>query len=134
MAMRKKTKHSLLESISQIAQQNDEIVILWLYGSRAKGNFNEHSDYDLAVAMKAFEPETDRAIDADCLAYEFRQQLGLDDETKISIVDINAIPIQLAHAIVSHGRVIKCVDGLRLAREENRITGLFEESYPKEAI
>lgn len=48
------------------------------------------------------------------------------DSQKLSLVDINRIPILLAIQIVQLNRVLLCKNGMRLAREENRITGLYE--------
>jgi hypothetical protein len=42
------------------------------------------------------------------------------------VVDINNIPLPLAYAVISTGRVLHAANGLRLAREENRITSMWE--------
>jgi hypothetical protein len=51
--------------------------------------------------------------------------LGLP-EGGLSVVDINNAPLSLAYAIVTSGSVLFCRDGLRLAREENRVTSMWE--------
>jgi predicted nucleotidyltransferase len=45
--------HKIISTIKQLAEQNPDILIVWLYGSRAKGNAHRLSDYDLAVAFKS---------------------------------------------------------------------------------
>ena len=46
--------HKIISTRKQFAEQNPDILIVWLYGSRAKGNAHRLSDYDLAVAFKSF--------------------------------------------------------------------------------
>lgn len=43
-----------LHQLSAFAASHPKVAVLWLYGSQAKGNASEHSDWDLAVA---FDPE-----------------------------------------------------------------------------
>jgi uncharacterized protein len=40
--------------IIELAKQNFDIAIVWLYGSHANNTANINSDYDLAVAFKTF--------------------------------------------------------------------------------
>ncbi len=45
---------SIIQKIQQMAKCHTNIAVLWLYGSRAKGNAGIDSDYDLAVAFNTF--------------------------------------------------------------------------------
>ena len=40
-----------IKSIEQLASSNSDIEVLWLYGSRARGQASSTSDYDLAIAF-----------------------------------------------------------------------------------
>ncbi|WP_413490360.1 nucleotidyltransferase domain-containing protein [Shewanella baltica] len=40
-----------LHQLSALAASHPKVAVLWLYGSQAKGNASEHSDWDLAVAF-----------------------------------------------------------------------------------
>ena len=42
-------------SIIQLEQKNQEIKLLWLYGSQAQGTAHEGSDIDLAIVFKTWE-------------------------------------------------------------------------------
>ncbi|MDO8845690.1 nucleotidyltransferase domain-containing protein [Methylicorpusculum sp.] len=49
--------NQLKAQLVQLAKSNDNIELLWLYGSYAKGSAHENSDIDLAVAFKAWEKD-----------------------------------------------------------------------------
>ncbi|GGO85121.1 hypothetical protein GCM10011348_32940 [Marinobacterium nitratireducens] len=116
----------LLERIEQLAQKNDNITVLWLYGSRAKGTAQPESDYDLAVAFRRFPDDAwDRRLQPELLALEWADELGMPT-SRLSVADINHIPLTLAHSIIRDGKVLLANDRLRLAREENRITSMWE--------
>lgn len=103
--------------------------MLWLYGSRAKGNAQRDSDYDLAVAFEHFPVnEWDKRLQPELLAQQWAEQLQLDEDM-ISLVDINHIPLPLAYGVITSGKVLHTKDKLRLAREENRITSMWEVDY-----
>lgn len=120
------TTDPILDAIIARAQADPRIDVLWLYGSRAKGSAEPHSDYDLAVAFKSFPDDAwEKRLQPARLAFEWSDALGLEGG-KLSVVDINHIPLPLAYAIVQSGRVLQASNRLRLAREENRITSMWE--------
>jgi len=116
----------ILDAISALAQADPRVDVLWLYGSRAKGMAQPDSDYDLAVAFNTFpKDQWDRRLQPEQLCFDWNDALGLQDG-RLSVVDINNIPLPLAYAVISTGRVLHVANGLRLAREENRITSMWE--------
>ncbi len=122
--------NDFIAGICQLAGQNPDIVIVWLYGSRAKGNAHPHSDYDLAVAFKSFiknDPLTKR-LRPECLALDWQQALGLHD-FQLSIVDINQAPVPLAFEIIQADNVLFCRDEDRLWQEIRRIHSRMELDY-----
>ena len=44
-------KDDLILQKIQKAKTHNNVVVLWLYGSRVKGTINAESDYDLAMAV-----------------------------------------------------------------------------------
>lgn len=115
-----------LKALAELAARDNEIAALWLYGSRAKGTAGEGSDYDLAVAFRSFEQDAlKRRLRAELLAQAWQEALGLP-ESELSIVDINLAPLPLAHVIIHTGKLIHANDRLRVIREENRITSMWE--------
>lgn len=116
----------MLDALKTLAQADARIDVLWLYGSRAKGTAQPDSDYDLAVAFNTFPKDAwDKRLQPEQLAMEWADALGLG-ERQLSVVDINHIPLTLAYAIIGSGKVLSAPNSLRLAREENRITSMWE--------
>lgn len=122
-------EQDILLMLIKLAAADESIAVLWLYGSRAKGSAGPESDYDLAVAFT--QPLTDpleRRLRPELLAQAWQEALSLP-EAMLSVVDINLAPVPLAATIVRTGRVLQVNDGLRLAREENRATSMWELDY-----
>ena len=118
-----------MKKLIDLAKSDARIDVLWLYGSQAKGTANEQSDYDLAVAFNSFpEDASDKRLQPELLAFEWIDALGWP-ENRLSVADINHIPIPLALSIVTTGKVLYVKNAYRLAREENRITSMWEIDY-----
>ncbi|MCE9933547.1 type VII toxin-antitoxin system MntA family adenylyltransferase antitoxin [Aeromonas salmonicida] len=118
------------QQLSELAAAHSEVAVLWLYGSRAKGNATEASDWDLAVA---FDPVKlvdllDNRLRPELLALDWQRALGLT-EGQLSVVDINQAPIPLAFAIVDANQVLFCRDQGRRLSEEARIMSQMELNY-----
>ena len=101
-------------------------MVLWFYGSHAKGNAGPHSDWDLAVA---FDPvklvdSLDNRLRPELLALDWQRARA--GRGQLSVVDINQAPIPLAFAIVDANRVLFCRDQGRRLREEARIMSQME--------
>jgi uncharacterized protein len=122
--------HNFIPSIKQLAEQNPDILIVWLYGSRAKGNAHQYSDYDMAVAFKSFikNDPLEKRLRPECLALDWQQTLGLHD-FQLSIVDINQAPIPLAFEIIQANKVLFCRDEDRLWQEIRRIHSRMALDY-----
>ena len=122
------------QQLSELAAAHSEVAVLWLYGSRAKGNATEASDWDLAVAFDPVKlPDTldsllERRLRPELLALDWQRALGLT-EGQLSVVDINQAPIPLAFAIVDANRVLFCRDQGRRLSEEARIMSQMELNY-----
>jgi len=121
---------TLLEHLVKLAATYPEVVVLWLYGSQAKGNAGPSSDWDLAVAfnpVKLADP-LDNRLRPELLALDWQRTLGLD-EGKLSVVDINQAPIPLAFAVVDANHPLYCRDEGRRLQEEGRIMSQMELNY-----
>ncbi|WP_027852251.1 type VII toxin-antitoxin system MntA family adenylyltransferase antitoxin [Marinobacterium litorale] len=115
-----------LETLTALAREEPNVCILWLYGSRAKGTAQADSDYDLAVAFNRFPDDAwEKRLQPELLAQRWQDALPKDSKP-ISVVDINHIPLTLAYSVISSGKVLLAKDTLRLAREENRISSMWE--------
>ena len=116
-------QQKIISLIETLAAESLVIEVVWLYGSRAKGNANEKSDYDLAIAYSKF---NDKSVSSeyysDDLAYKWSQKTSAD----ISVININHVPVPLAYSVVNEGIVIFCRNDLRLHSEESRIWSMWE--------
>lgn len=117
---------NMINSIVSLAKMDDRIELVWLYGSRAQGSHHQESDFDLAVAFN------DHSLSAlalrtrpECLAIEWAEHLHLP-LNKLSIVDINRIPIALAFNVIEYGELIYNNNPLLFHKELNRINSMFE--------
>lgn len=118
-----------IRKIVQLAKMTPEIEVLWLYGSQARGNANEHSYYDLAVAFKQWEEGViERRLRPELLAMEWQNKLKLK-EAELSILDINIAPIPLAMAVLKAGYLLLSKNILRQFQEQQRIMSKWENDY-----
>lgn len=119
------------QTIPPLAERDSDIVIVWLYGSRAKGEAHANSDYDFAVAFKTFlKDPVEKRLRPECLALDWQRALGLHD-FQLSVVDINQAPIPLAWEIIRADTVLFCRDDERLWQEERRIHSRMELDYAR---
>ncbi|WP_404359014.1 nucleotidyltransferase domain-containing protein [Methylotuvimicrobium sp. KM1] len=121
--------NGLKSQIIQLAKSNDNIELLWLYGSYAKGSAHENSDIDLAVAFKIWEDDViERRLRPELLALDWRNTLDLPDG-KLSVLDINIAPIPLAMSVLINGELWLCKNEYRQAQELQRIMSKWEIDY-----
>jgi predicted nucleotidyltransferase len=120
------TPKKFLEKIIKLAEKNNEIAVLWLYGSRADNTYHAQSDFDLAIAFTHFltDPLQNR-LRPELLAIEWTSILKCP-ENLISIVDINIIPTTLAWEVVTKGKSIVVKEASRLLKEQSRIYSQYE--------
>jgi uncharacterized protein len=104
-----------------MAEANTLIDVVWLYGSQVKGNADENSDYDVAIAFDQ-KGVAKWAYYADDLAEQWTRKT----QEQVSIVDINQAPTPLAYSIINDGKVLYCRDPLRLHTEQMRVWSLWE--------
>lgn len=117
------TPHQLVT----LAQAHPEVLVLWLYGSRAKGNAGPLSDWDLAVAfapVKLADPLENR-LRPELLALDWQRALQLP-EGKLSVVDIKLCPIPLAFAIIDANTPLYSRDEGRRLQIDARIMSQME--------
>lgn len=76
------------------------VCLVYLFGSRVRGNLGPMNDYDLAVLV-------DRAVDGrrvqTRLAHELARALQTD---RVDVVLLNRASIELAYAIIAQGKVL----------------------------
>ncbi len=119
----------LKPKIIELAKQHDDIEILWLYGSYAKGTFHAGSDIDLAVVFKSWQEDIiERRLKSELLAMAWQKSLGLK-EGDISILDMEIASIPLAMSVLSTGKLLLSKNNSRQLKEQQRIMSKWEIDY-----
>lgn len=115
-----------IKQIIQLAKNSTEVEVLWLYGSRARGNANISSDYDLAVAFKSYiEAPVERRLRPELMSLDWHKQLKIT----LSIVDINLASLPLAYTIILDNTLLYSKNDYRRISEEQKIMSKWEIDY-----
>ena len=119
----------LRPQIIQLATENKNIEVLWLYGSYANERAHENSDIDLAVVFKSWEKNIiERRLRPELLAMQWQNQLNLK-EGELSLLDINMAPIPIAMAVLKNGQLLLSKNVSRQLQEQQRIMSMWEIDY-----
>ena len=115
--------------IIQLAKEDDNIELLWLYGSYAQGTAHEKSDIDIAVVFKTWEKDIiERRLRPELLAIEWLNKINLR-EGELSILDMNISPIPLAMSVLKQGVLLLSKNRSRQFQEQQRIMSKWEIDY-----
>ena len=116
----------VIQQLKRLATEEPEIVVMWLYGSRARDTAHSKSDYDLAVAFeKPLSNVLDNRLRPEVLAIKWQEELDVD----ISILDINIAPLPITMVVVEDDTTLYGQDTVRRYKEEQRIMSMWELDY-----
>ncbi len=119
----------MLQSIIQQADSEPDILALWLYGSRARGDHSLSSDYDLAVLFAdQIDDAFERRVRPEVRALEWQEKLVIP-EGKLSIVDISSCSIPLAWSVLDEGQLLLDKSPNQREQTESRIFSLWRSDY-----
>jgi len=95
-----------LEKLVSIARKDVSLDAMWLYGSRAKGNASQISDYDFAVIFHdRLTDSLKQRVRPELLAVDWQRALGLP-EGKVSVLDLEQAAIPLAMSVLTSGVLV----------------------------
>ena len=119
---------SQLQAITDFLNARHEVIVAWLYGSRARGDHHSASDYDIAVAFAPHKLDDvlDNRVRPELLALDVQNTLGLSDND-VSIIDINNVPVALAFNAITSDCVLVNKDTLRQMATESIIMSKYED-------
>lgn len=120
----------MLEMIIASICRYAKVDAIYLYGSRARNTIHSNSDWDIAVIFTDYESnELERLVRPQLLEAEVESALKLYQ--KISIVDLEIVPIYLQMSILNHG--IKYFDRNvpHVKRVEQSILSKWEKDYER---
>lgn len=103
-----------MRAIAKVLEQEQNILIAYLFGSHARGRGNRHSDVDVAVYLRRV---PSKLLDYQLnLAGEFSKALG--NEVDLSILNV-ASPL-LKYQVIKKGKVVHCRDERERVSFESR--------------
>jgi len=104
----------------------EEVAVAYLFGSRARGDFKEKSDFDFAILLsKSFKNPYDFVR----LLGKLADVLNVGDE-KVNLIVLNDASLELAYKVISEGSVIFERDPERRVDFEVRILKLYLDFKP----
>lgn len=115
---------SLRHEIQKELKRIEEVRLVYLFGSQARGDAGLSSDYDFAVLTdRAADPEKIRAA----LAMLFSRTLETDE---VDVVMLLHAPIELAYAIIATGDVVYEPNLATRVDYEAYVLGLYGDYLP----
>lgn len=101
-------------------------MVIWLYGSRARGQASSTSDYDLAITFKDYiDDPVERRLRPELLALAWAKTLNIP----MSIIEIKQAALPMAYTIVQDNTVIHGNNSYLCMVEEQRIMSKWELDY-----
>lgn len=123
-------KNLVMQQIIQLICHHAAVDAIYLYGSRAKNTAYDNSDWDIAVIFTEFETDVlERLVRPQLLEAAIECELKLYN--KLSIVDLEIVPLYLQYSILTSG--IKYFDRNvpHVKRVENSIFSKWEQDYAR---
>ena len=120
-----------LEFLPGIAEKDNDVIALFLFGSAVAGSLKPLSDIDLAVLLNP-EPDKMKLFDKEL---EMRSSISevLNTES-FDLVNLNIAPVRFVHNILSGGKLLFCRNKSALAdfSEKNTMRYLDFKYYRDE--
>jgi len=91
-----------LKGLDSVFSRYTEVTVAYLFGSRARDDFNVESDIDIAVLLSQ---SLSGPYDFVRLVGESADELEVEDE-KVNLVILNDASLELAYKVISEGKVI----------------------------
>ncbi|RLF59412.1 MAG: nucleotidyltransferase domain-containing protein [Thermoplasmata archaeon] len=115
----------MIKKLRKILGKHSEILFAYLYGSKARGDYNERSDVDIGVYLsKDFKPDTFYEVK---LAEEIEKNAKLKD---VEVVILNNKPIRFLNQVLRYGKLIFSRDEKERVRFETYITKTYIDMKP----
>ena len=119
----------MIQALIQLVKADPQLLAMWIYGSRARGDAGPVSDYDLAAVFADWEEDAlERRLRPEVLALEWQQALELP-EGALSLVDLSCCPVPLGWSILSEGKLLVDKKPEIRMSVESRIFSIWELDY-----
>ncbi len=111
-----------LQALAGYLAGEEEILLAYLFGSRATGTASPRSDYDIALLVR------DPSLDLQArLAHEIGAVLGVE---QVDVVFLNRAPVELAYAVVAQGCLLYERSLAERVEFEAKVLSLYGDYLP----
>lgn len=110
------------QALRRALAEHPDVVVAWLFGSRARGEPRQDSDWDVAIKFAPSSNPWSRLELADVLA----RAVGV----AVDVVDIERAPIELAAHALEASCVLHCTDEVARVDTEVRILARAHDLAP----
>jgi predicted nucleotidyltransferase len=117
-----------LEILQKTLSLSDDIVLSFLFGSRARGEHHEQSDWDIAILFKDNTSGWDNLGKQEEVRRLLSQALSIDDD-KIDLVDLYRGGLSISATVVDEGIPLTGQNSLALAIYYQRVWAHIEDYY-----
>lgn len=121
-------KHQRVEALKGLLQRDNRILFSLLFGSQARGDASEQSDWDIAIWLTDNSNPFDNLGVIEDIRSAVAHCLELDQD-HVDLVDLRRSALSINASIVEEGVVMSGDGTLELPRFYQRIWALLENNY-----
>lgn len=114
------------ERVRETLEDEDDVVLAYLFGSVAEGRETDRSDLDVGVLLAGETDGLDRLMD---LAAALSEALDLPGEA-VDVTLLNDAPLRLLHQVVTKGEPVLVRDESRRVRFEAGVVDRYLDFKP----
>lgn len=117
-----------LEALQKALNSRDDIALSFLFGSKARGDSREQSDWDIAILFKDNTNGWDNLGKQEEIRHLLSQTLAINDDN-IDLVDLYRGGLSINAAVVDDGIPLTGQNSLALANFYQRVWANLEDYY-----
>jgi len=113
-----------LPALVKLISKKEDVLVMYLFGSRALNTADDLSDIDIALLLKSNGTHLKKEMD---LLGEITSIVKTDE---VSLVILNKAPLVIRYGVIKEAKILYCADNnARLAFEESVIKKYFDFKY-----
>ena len=113
-----------LPALVELMSKKEDVLVMYLFGSRALNTADDLSDIDIALLLKSNDTQVEKEMD---LLGEITSMIKTDE---VSLVVLNKAPLVIRYGVIKEAKVLYCADdNARLDFEESVSKQYFDFKY-----
>lgn len=117
------SEKSAIRVITEVLDSRSDVLVGYLFGSRARGSAGVGSDYDVGVLFRESGSNPDRD---EALAHRLREAL----DGGVHVVSLGSAPIELAYAVIAEGVDVFCRSEAERVEYEAKVLAKYGDLLP----